>query len=62
MATNVGMYSTTHESVTVASGQRWENTDRVKNQSDGVLLMNAPKLGWAQRGSIHNENFFITTL
>ena len=28
------MYSATHESVTVARGQREENTDRVKNQSD----------------------------
>ena len=34
MATNEGMYSATHESVTVARGQREENTDRVKNQSD----------------------------
>ena len=32
MTTKVGMYSATHESVTVARGQRWENTDRVKNQ------------------------------
>ena len=32
MATNEGMYSATHESVTVARGQRQENTDRVKNQ------------------------------
>ena len=28
------MYSAIHESVTVAHGQRKENTDRVKNQSD----------------------------
>ena len=28
------MYSATHESVTVACGQREKNTDRVKNQSD----------------------------
>ena len=28
------MYSAIHESVTVARGQRKENTDRVKNQSD----------------------------
>ena len=34
MATNEAMYSATHESVTVARGQREENTDRVKNQSD----------------------------
>ena len=34
MATKVGMYSATHESVTVARGQCQENTDRVKNQSD----------------------------
>ena len=34
MATSVGMYSATHESVTVARGQRKENTDLVKNQSD----------------------------
>ena len=34
MATKVEMYSATHESVTVARGQRQENTDRVKNQSD----------------------------
>ena len=34
MATKVGMYLATHESVTVARGQRKENTDRVKNQSD----------------------------
>ena len=26
------MYSATHESLTVALGQRWENTGRVKNQ------------------------------
>ena len=32
MTTKVGMYLATHESVTVARGQRWENTDRVKNQ------------------------------
>ena len=34
MATKVGMYLATHESVTVALGQRQENTVRVKNQSD----------------------------
>ena len=34
MATKVEMYSATHESVTVARGQRQENTDRVRNQSD----------------------------
>ena len=28
------MYSAIHESVTVARGQRLENTDRVKNQLD----------------------------
>ena len=28
------MYSATHESVTVAQGQRLENIDRVENQSD----------------------------
>ena len=33
MATKVGIYSATHESVTVARGQRKENTDRAKNQS-----------------------------
>ena len=34
MATKVGMYLATYESVTVARGQRKENTDRVSNQSD----------------------------
>ena len=34
MGTKLGMYSAIHESVTVARGQRKENTDRVKNQSD----------------------------
>ena len=34
METKVGMYSATHESVTVARGQRQENKDRTKNQSD----------------------------
>ena len=34
MATKLGMYSAIHESVTVARGQRLENTDRVKNQLD----------------------------
>ena len=34
MVTKVGMYSATHESVTVARGQRQENTDLAKNQSD----------------------------
>ena len=33
MTTKVGMHSATQESVTVARGQRQENTDRVKNQS-----------------------------
>ena len=33
MATKFGMYSAIHESVTVARGQRWENTDWLKNQS-----------------------------
>ena len=28
------MYSATHESITIARGQRWENTDCAKNQSD----------------------------
>ena len=30
----VGMYPPTHESFTVVRGQREENADRVKNQSD----------------------------
>ena len=34
MVTKVAMYSATQESVTVARGQRQENTDRVNNQSD----------------------------
>ena len=34
MATKVGMYLATYESVTVARGQRKENTDWVRNQSD----------------------------
>ena len=34
MATKVGMYLATYESVTVARGQRKENTERVRNQSD----------------------------
>ena len=37
MATKVGMFSATHGSVTVARGQRQENTDQVKNQSDGRI-------------------------
>ena len=28
------MYSVIDESVTAARGQRWENTERAKNQSD----------------------------
>ena len=32
------MYSATQESITVARGQRYENTDRVKNQSDWICL------------------------
>ena len=38
MTMKVGMYSATHESVTMARGQRWENTDRVKNQSDARFV------------------------
>ena len=34
MATKVGMHWATHESVTVARGQREENTDWVMNQLD----------------------------
>ena len=39
MATKVGMYSATHKSV--SRGQREENTDRVKNQSDGRIRYRA---------------------
>ena len=35
------MYST-HESGTVARGQTQENTDQVKNQSDGRIRYRAP--------------------
>ena len=34
MAPNLGMYSATHESFIVARGQRKENIDRLKSQSD----------------------------
>ena len=34
IATKVSMYAATHKSVTIARGQRYENTDCVKNQSD----------------------------
>ena len=37
MAAKVGIYSATHESVTVARGQRLENTDRAKNLSDCAI-------------------------
>ena len=39
MATKVGMYSATHESVSVARGQRQENTDRVTNQIAGIVTV-----------------------
>ena len=41
MATKVGMYSATHESVSVARGQRQENTDRVTNQIAGFVTVTA---------------------
>ena len=41
MATKVGIYSATHESVTVARGQRKENTDRAKNQSGCTIRYRA---------------------
>ena len=41
MAAKVGIYSVTHESVTVARGQRWENTDHDKNQSDCTIRYRA---------------------
>ena len=33
MATKVGMYSATHESVTVAQGQKQENTEKKKTNT-----------------------------
>ena len=41
MATKLEMYSATHKSVTVARGQRKENTDRAMNQSDCMIRYRA---------------------
>ena len=55
MATKVGMYSATHESVTVARGQRQENTDLAKNQSDYRIRLSCP----LEKKSLYNTAFYI---
>ena len=55
MVTKVGMYSATRESVTVARGQRQENTDRVKNQSDCRIRYRAL---WKKK-SLYNTAMYV---
>ena len=55
------MYSATHESLTVALGQRQENTGRVKNQLQiaGFVTVPSKRKKEQEHSEIHNINTTI---